>query len=198
MASFMTRSAPLASLLVKCLSICVLATAVGCADGGDLDDSINPSLGSDAAVYDAGLPARDASSLPLVDSGSAFPVVDAGSYPVAEAGAPSDAGRPSSDAGSATSDGGSKPSDAGSATSDGGGLMIPDIFGEGGIKIPDLFPTSDAGAPKPSTDGGRDVNGPCKDLGLICFDFIDMWINAECQTCNGGKGCQGCNIPFAY
>lgn len=197
MASFFARPAPIASLLVKCLSICVLATAVGCADGGDLDDSINPSLGSDAAVYDAGSTVYDASSWPVVDSGSAFPVVDAGQQAVPEAGVSSDAGSKPTDAGSATSDGGSKPTDAGSASSD-GGFMIPDLFGEGGIKIPDLFPSSDASAPKPSTDGGRDVTGPCKDLGLICFDFIDMWINAECQTCNGGKGCQGCAIPFAY
>ncbi|MFM2420520.1 MAG: hypothetical protein RL385_5243 [Pseudomonadota bacterium] len=58
---------------------------------------------------------------------------------------------------------------------------------------------SDAGTtPSTTSDGGRDVNGPCKDLNLLCFDFVDMFINAECLTCNGGKGCQGCAIPFAY
>lgn len=176
--------------------------AVGCADSGEPTDGFGapvladsgssvPNTGYDAATY----------PVPAVDASSSLPVVDASSV-ISDAGVkPSDAGSTATtDAGSVSSDSGStKPSDAGSTTTDAGGFTIPDIFGEGGIKIPDLFPATDAGStPSPSSDGGRDVRGPCKDLNLICFDFIDMWINAECQTCNNGKGCQGCNIPFAY
>jgi hypothetical protein len=79
----------------------------------------------------------------------------------------------------------------GGGTVDGGGLALPDLS--------TLFPPpADAGPAKSADAGPRDVNGPCKDLNLICFDIFDMWINAECQTCNSGKGCQGCSIPFAF
>lgn len=51
-------------------------------------------------------------------------------------------------------------------------------------------------APDPGTDpsgGTRDVNGPCKDLMLFCFDPFDMFtFNPECFTCNSGMGCQDC------
>jgi hypothetical protein len=32
-------------------------------------------------------------------------------------------------------------------------------------------------------------------LNLVCFDAIDMFIlNPECYTCNGGMGCQDCEL----
>jgi hypothetical protein len=47
--------------------------------------------------------------------------------------------------------------------------------------------------------GGADPSAPCKDLMLPCFDIFDMWIlNPQlCKTCNAGKGCQTCVIPYA-
>ena len=45
----------------------------------------------------------------------------------------------------------------------------------------------------PPSSGTRDVNGPCKDLDLFCFDPFDMFIfNPDCFTCNNGMGCQSC------
>jgi hypothetical protein len=77
----------------------------------------------------------------------------------------------------------------------GGGFMIPDIFG----------PPADAGSTPPKSDSGSssgatDKSAPCKDLQLLCFDIFDMWLinPQDCATCNGGKGCQGCAIPYAY
>jgi hypothetical protein len=180
------------------LASCVLWAAVGCGDANELnDDFVGPSFAGDASspVSDASASGYDAGTTPRIDAGAVFPGSDAGTSPALDAGnvATVDSGS-SSDASStasdASSDAGRSISDAGAA-SDGGGLF-PWPF-------PDLFPVAEAGAPNPNKpDGGRDVNGPCKDLNLLCFDFIDMWINAECQTCNAGKGCQGCSIPFAY
>jgi hypothetical protein len=51
---------------------------------------------------------------------------------------------------------------------------------------------SDAGGPG---NGVPDPNGPCRDLDLVCFDAIDMFIlNPECSTCNAGMGCQACEL----
>ena len=47
--------------------------------------------------------------------------------------------------------------------------------------------------PTAPSSGTRDVNGPCRDLQLFCFDPFDMFIlNPECFTCNSGMGCQDC------
>ena len=101
-------------------------------------------------------------------------------------------------------DSGSSPSaatDAATAQSGGPGSDAGMDDGDG-VMIPNLFPDdSDAGSSTSSSGSGtRDVNGPCKDLDLVCFDIFDMWIinPDDCATCNSGMGCEGCAIPFAY
>jgi hypothetical protein len=177
--------ARLAKGLTTLAAVGFLMISTGCTGGDDpaveppFIPAVDSSVSSVIPVYDSGSPGY----VPPVsyDAGVVLPI-DAGK-PVIDTGAPQ------------TTHAGSSPIDAGSikvdAATDAGG---------GGFVFPDLFPRNDAG-PTPTTDGGtggRDVNGPCKDLGLLCFDFVDMFINAECFTCNGGKGCQGCAIPFAY
>ena len=168
-------------------------------------DAVDPKGGD--AVEDAGDPEDDTAdeddgaSKPTgstKDAGGAAPsgAKDAGSPPSAakDAGAPKpearDSGAPADGGTTLTGDAG-KSVDGGEAAKDGGG----------GLMFPDLFPAApDAGTSTgaPAT-GTRDPNGPCKDLMLFCFDPIDMFLfNAECFTCNGGKGCEGCAIPFAY
>ena len=70
---------------------------------------------------------------------------------------------------------------------------------DGRSELPSDSPSGsiDAGT---STGGAKDKSAPCKDLQLLCFDIFDMWIinPQDCMTCNGGKGCQGCAIPFAF
>jgi hypothetical protein len=186
--------------LAICLATCVLSILVGCGEGNDLsDDFVGPSLAGDASSLtpDASAGGFTAGTTPRVDAGAVFPVSDAGAYPAYDAGsiATADAGGSDASSSSSTDASSSVSTDAGRAVSDAGAAS------DGGFPwpFPDLFPANDAGAPSNNKpDGGRDVHGPCKDLNLICFDFIDMWINAECQTCNAGKGCQGCSIPFAY
>jgi hypothetical protein len=165
--------------------------SVGCGEAADeqFDAGFSPIIptvdsgatGSDAGTYVPPV-TYDAGTTLVVDSGSS--VIDAGGT--------TDAGQLSTDAG--------KPDSGGSTIDAGPGVVDAGTDSGGGFMLPDLFPRNDAGTP-PNADGGaggRDVNGPCKDLNLICFDFIDMYINAECFTCNGGKGCAGCAIPFAY
>jgi hypothetical protein len=74
----------------------------------------------------------------------------------------------------------------------GGGIMIPDIFGP--------QPTPDAGTAPTGMGKPGAKDGPCKDLMLFCFDPIDMFLfnPSDCLTCNGGKGCQGCALPYAF
>ena len=79
----------------------------------------------------------------------------------------------------------------GSTTATGGTGGLDGTGGVGGS-------SGDNGTVGSAAAGSRDPNGPCADLELVCFDFIDMWANPECATCNGGQGCQGCAIPFAY
>jgi hypothetical protein len=116
-----------------------------------------------------------------------------------DAGAPKPETHDSGAAAGGSTDGGAKPvTDAGKAVD--GADAVKD--GGGGLSIPDLLPSAADGGTStgaPAT-GARDVNGPCKDLQLLCFDIFDMWIinPSDCGTCNAGKGCQGCAIPFAY
>jgi hypothetical protein len=160
-------------------------------DGAEQTDEEDTDESEPAPTKDAGSSPstpKDAGSSPSTpkDAGTTKPEArDSGSVSASP-----DAGAQSTDAGKPTT-----APDAGTAA--GGGFMFPD-----------LFPApSDAGTtPTPSSDGGtaapgtRDVNGPCKDLELFCFDPFDMFIfnPSDCVTCNGGKGCQGCAIPFAY
>ncbi|MDB4975994.1 MAG: hypothetical protein JWN48_4335 [Myxococcaceae bacterium] len=92
--------------------------------------------------------------------------------------------------------------DGGVAPSGGGGSSGVGALADAGsgFMIPNLFPaTPDAGATTtPAKTGAKD--GPCKDLMLLCFDAVDMFIinPSDCMTCNGGKGCQGCALPYAF
>ncbi|MET0287722.1 MAG: hypothetical protein ABW352_24755 [Polyangiales bacterium] len=138
---------------------------------------------------------RDASVKKDASSGSTNPPKDAGNTSTPKDSGvttPKDAGTtpPVADAGQGI--------DAGNKDA-GGGIMLPDLG--------TLFPTNDAGSTPPKTDAGSGgmgapgaKDGPCKDLMLFCFDPFDMFIfNPElCFSCNGGKGCQGCAIPYAY
>jgi len=161
-----------------------LLLAVGCSESAaneDVDASAAPALPSDSGssvppstVYDAG--------------GTPIPVT-----PAVDAGKPITAG----DAGAPGTDAGPTNTGTGDASVSDGGFNLPDL----GTLFP---PASDAGTtPKPdggtTTPGARDPNGPCKDLNLLCFDGFDMFIinPSDCFTCNGGKGCQACILPFA-
>jgi hypothetical protein len=140
---------------------------------GDDDDDDSTSGGKRDASTSSGGKDSSTSSGGSKDAGKSEPK-DGGSS------APKDSGA-------------SQTVDAGKATADAGG----------GFMFPDLFPTTDAGSGT-KTDAAvgapGDKSGPCKDLQLLCFDPIDMFIfnPSDCFTCNGGKGCQGCAIPFAY
>jgi hypothetical protein len=147
------------------------------ADDGSDDGEAPPTGAKDSGVKPSGT--KDAAVTPTPS-----PAKDGGSTPTPTV---------TKDGGTtASTDGGV---DAGKDAGGGGGFMIPDIFG----------PPADAGSTPPRTDAGGttgaagDKSGPCKDLNLFCFDAIDMFLfNADCFTCNGGKGCQGCAIPYAY
>jgi len=195
------RPARLRQRLTTGVAACLMVFALGCSDS---EDSSTPDAGGGTAIAtpDAGTSGALPSSPVVSTSDAGKPAVttttDAGPAPAAV-----DAGAPRVDASTPVSAGDSGTAPSAAATD--GGLALPNLGGDGGLTIPDLgglFPASDAGSsPSTTSDGGaggRDVNGPCKDLNLICFDFVDMFINAECTTCNGGKGCQGCAIPFAY
>jgi hypothetical protein len=173
-----------------------LLTFFACAESGDApnsdDDSVDEAGETDKSEDDDdSTPStggkKDAStSNPAKDASTSNPAKDAGKSE------PKDSGTSGSkDSGSSqTADAGKGAVDAGKDA--GGGFMFPD-----------LFPTSDAGSGT-KTDAAvgapGDKSGPCKDLQLLCFDPIDMFIfnPSDCFTCNGGKGCQGCAIPFAY
>lgn len=169
-------SARLFRRLTTVLTALMLVVTIGCAETDDPIDE--PADAAVDAAFSPSLPGYDAGNPSLVDAGNFTPPwgVDSGTVLAdASSPAPSDAGPAKSDAAAADA-----------------GFTFPDLG--------TLFPSSDAG-PAPTPDAGtgaRNVNGPCKDLNLLCFDFVDMWINAECATCNSGKGCQGCAIPFAY
>lgn len=185
-----------ATRIITLATVGILMFTVGCSEAADPIEAFDANTSPALPVNDAATSAYDAGS--IIPSGG----YDASVTPVTDASA-SDASQLKPDAGaqSDAGDAASQPSDAsttGDAASDAG--SVKDASADGGFVFPDLFPRNDAG-PAPTSDagtGGRNPNGPCKDLNLLCFDFIDMYFNAECFTCNGGKGCQGCAIPFAY
>jgi hypothetical protein len=160
-----------------------LLLAVGCSEAGGGEDVDSTTPGAVLPVGDSGTFVPPS---PVLDASVPAPVTDSGVRPPVTPTPPA-----------TTSDAGPINTGTGDAGVKDAGLTFPDL----GTLFP---PASDAGTTTPSTDsgvkpGGRDPNGPCKDLNLICFDFIDMFLfNAECSTCNGGKGCQGCAIPYAY
>ena len=170
-----------------------LGTSPGCGDdktdtafeptGVATPDASTPSAPADAA----GIIGHDAAIASGFDAGDVRPVADSGTSAL-------DAGTASTtDAGTGSAADASSTSSDAAATTDGASNEPPDADA-----AKDAATTTEHDAAATTPDGGRDVNGPCKDLYLLCFDFIDMWINAECQTCNSGQGCQGCAIPFAY
>jgi hypothetical protein len=199
------RPARLRQRLTTGVAACLVLFAVGCSDSedpaGDATDAgsttttvSTPDAGTSSAVPNIPAASTADAGKPTVTTTT---TTDAGVVSVA-----SDAGTSKTDASTpvTAADAGTTPAKPPAAAD--GGFTLPDLGGDAGLTLPDLgglFPVSDAGTtPSTTSDGGRDVNGPCKDLNLLCFDFVDMFINAECTTCNGGKGCQGCAIPYAY
>lgn len=187
----------LKSTIILGLSLTLLACGGGSDDpnsGKAADDAGVNSDGTDdvsnppkAGTKDAG---GSAVSTPKDPGGSTGGAKDAGASKTEsrDGGASASAAKDGAASGDA-----SKPAADGDKGKDAGGddFMIPDLF-------PDE-PDAGGSTSTPST-GPRDVNGPCKDLELLCFDVFDMFIinPDDCVTCNGGKGCEGCAIPYAY
>lgn len=189
------RPAHLANRFLPLAAAGLLLISVGCggSSGGssDKDDPDSASDDAGSAHHDAGAAStpvvRDSGSEPVVGTGQTARDAAAAATPGAGATSAKDAGT-AKDAGSSSSAGSA--SDAASDPSDPFGGLFP--------SDPAPAPADDGGTKTGSGTAERDVNGPCKDLQLICFDIFDMWANEECATCNSGMGCQGCDLPFAY
>jgi hypothetical protein len=171
-----------------------LLTISACADAGNASPSDDDSVGE---AYETDLSADDDDSTSAKKDASTS---GSGKDASSSSGGGKDAGR------SEPKDGGTsaaKDSASTSQTADAGkGGVDAGKDAGGSFMLPDLFPTSDAGGSKTDAAVGApgDKSGPCKDLQLLCFDPIDMFLfnPSDCFTCNGGEGCKGCAIPFAY
>jgi hypothetical protein len=179
--------------------VCGAALALlGCANSSGEDDSRHVpnvlSAGSGAGSGAQGLAGAPA----MVGNGSAGTLGAAGMHAGATGG-PGGTGVVAAAAGAGSGGGGTgaagTSAGAGGLRGTSGSGATAGMPGTGGV-------SGMEGTDEGGIDGGEeeapDPNGPCADLYLICFDIFDMWINPECATCNGGMGCQGCAIPFAY
>lgn len=136
-----------------------------------------PAVASAAPAVQVMMAGRSATSMPTGGAGKSAVVAGSGGMSTAGAGG---AKVPAAAIGGSGGGGTAGRGAAGAGASGGSGGAAGD---DGSIDPSD--PTQSSGA--------RDVNGPCKDLDLFCFDPFDMFIfNPECFTCNGGMGCQSC------